>query len=81
MPPAPCFLIEPLDPARHRREAFDWGVEALNDDLATRARIGRPADGRRPGAGGGGRARGVLLGPRRRTQIKGWIEWGQEEGK
>src|SRR5437879_5990290 len=32
------FLIEPLNPARHHREAFDCGVEALNDFLRTRAR-------------------------------------------
>lgn len=32
------FIIEPLDPARHRREEFDCGVAALNDYLKTRAR-------------------------------------------
>ena len=32
------FLIEPLDAARHRRDAFDCGVKALNDFLCTRAR-------------------------------------------
>lgn len=32
------FLIEPLDPARHRRDEFDCGVPALNDYLKTRAR-------------------------------------------
>lgn len=31
------FLIEPLDPARHRREAFDCGVEVLNRYLRERA--------------------------------------------
>lgn len=33
----PDFIVEPLDPAKHRREAFDCGVEALNDYLRTRA--------------------------------------------
>ena len=32
------FLIEPLDPATHRREAFDCGVAPLNEFLRTRAR-------------------------------------------
>jgi predicted N-acetyltransferase YhbS len=32
------FTIEPLDPARHRRDEFDCGVTALNDYLKTRAR-------------------------------------------
>lgn len=32
------FIIEPLDPARHRRDEFDCGVTALNDFLRTRAR-------------------------------------------
>ena len=32
------FIIEPLDPSKHCREAFDCGVEALNDFLRTRAR-------------------------------------------
>ena len=32
------FVIEPLDPAKHRREAFDCGVVALNEFLRTRAR-------------------------------------------
>jgi ribosomal protein S18 acetylase RimI-like enzyme len=34
----PRFIIEPLDPAKHRREEFDCGVPALNDYLKTRAR-------------------------------------------
>src|SRR5882757_992746 len=34
----PRFFIEPLDPAKHRREAFDCGVVALNEFLRTRAR-------------------------------------------
>src|SRR4051812_44465538 len=39
MPPAPPkFIIEPLNPATHRRESFDCGVEALNGYLRTRAR-------------------------------------------
>ncbi len=38
MPDTTLFLIEPLDPAKHRREEFDCGVEALNDYLKTRAR-------------------------------------------
>ena len=32
------FFIEPLDPAKHRREEFDCGVPAFNDYLKTRAR-------------------------------------------
>lgn len=32
------FIIEPLSPAKHRREDFDCGVAALNDFLRTRAR-------------------------------------------
>lgn len=32
------FIIEPLDPAKHRREAFDCGVAPLNEFLRTRAR-------------------------------------------
>lgn len=32
------FLIEPLNPAKHRREDFDCGVAALDDYLKTRAR-------------------------------------------
>src|SRR6266568_2678554 len=32
------FIVEPLDPAKHKREAFDCGVAALNDFLRTRAR-------------------------------------------
>jgi predicted GNAT family N-acyltransferase len=32
------FIIEPLDPAKHRRDEFDCGVPALNDYLKTRAR-------------------------------------------
>ena len=39
MPSDPTrFLIEPLDPAKHRREAFDCGVGPLNEFLRTRAR-------------------------------------------
>jgi len=38
------FIIEPLDPAKHRREAFDCGVAALNDFLRTRARREMEAD-------------------------------------
>jgi GNAT superfamily N-acetyltransferase len=34
----PRFFIEPLDPAIHRREAFDCGVMPLNEFLRTRAR-------------------------------------------
>ena len=32
------YLIKPLDPSKHRREEFDWGVGALNDYLKKRAR-------------------------------------------
>jgi predicted N-acetyltransferase YhbS len=32
------FIIEPLNPAKHRREEFDCGVPVLNDFLRTRAR-------------------------------------------
>lgn len=32
------FIVEALDPAKHRREEFDCGVKALNDFLRTRAR-------------------------------------------
>jgi GNAT superfamily N-acetyltransferase len=32
------YLIEPLNPSRHRREEFDCGVDALNDYLKKRAR-------------------------------------------
>ena len=32
------FIIEPLEPAKHRRDGFDCGVPALNDYLKTRAR-------------------------------------------
>lgn len=32
------FIVEPLDPAKHRREQFDCGVNALNDFLRQRAR-------------------------------------------
>ncbi len=32
------FTVEPLDPAKHRREEFDCGVAALNDFLKNRAR-------------------------------------------
>jgi len=38
------FVIEPLDPTRHRRESFDCGVAALNDFLRTRARKEMEAD-------------------------------------
>jgi len=38
MPSNLSFVVEPLDPAKHRREAFDCGVVALNDFLRTRAR-------------------------------------------
>jgi len=31
------FIVEPLDPAKHCREAFDCGVEVLNDYLRKRA--------------------------------------------
>lgn len=32
------FLVEPFDPSKHRREAFDCGVAALNEFLKNRAR-------------------------------------------
>lgn len=32
------YIVEPLDPSKHRREEFDCGVEALNEFLRTRAR-------------------------------------------
>jgi predicted GNAT family N-acyltransferase len=32
------FIVEPLNPAKHRREEFDCGVAALNDFLQLRAR-------------------------------------------
>ncbi len=32
------FLIDPLNPAKHRREDFDCGMAALDDYLKTRAR-------------------------------------------
>ncbi len=35
--PAAHYLIEPLDAAKHRREAFDCGVEPLNRYLRERA--------------------------------------------
>lgn len=35
---SPPFIIEPLDPAKHRRDAFDCGVPVLNEYLKTRAR-------------------------------------------
>ncbi len=38
MPVELRFLIEPLDPAKHRREEFDCGVAVLNDFLRLRAR-------------------------------------------
>jgi hypothetical protein len=38
MPACHHFIIEPLDPAKHRREEFDCGVPVLNDYLNTRAR-------------------------------------------
>lgn len=38
MSPPPHFIIEPLDPAKHRRDEFDCGVVALNDFLKNRAR-------------------------------------------
>lgn len=33
-----AFIIEPLNPAKHRREEFDCGERALNDFLRLRAR-------------------------------------------
>jgi GNAT superfamily N-acetyltransferase len=44
MSSAPSFIIEPLDAAKHRRDAFDCGVAALNDFLRTRARKEMEAD-------------------------------------
>lgn len=38
MPHPQKYLIEPLDPLKHRREEFDCGVEVLNDYLKRRAR-------------------------------------------
>ena len=38
MSAAAQFIVEALDPAKHRREAFECGVKALNDYLQTRAR-------------------------------------------
>ncbi|HWX20848.1 MAG TPA: GNAT family N-acetyltransferase [Candidatus Binatia bacterium] len=38
MSAAAQFIIEALDPAKHRRDVFDCGVEPLNDYLRTRAR-------------------------------------------
>jgi len=32
------YLIEPLDPSKHRREEFDCGVDALDDYLKKRSR-------------------------------------------
>ncbi len=32
------FIVEPLDPSKHDREAFDCGVETLNEFLRSRAR-------------------------------------------
>lgn len=32
------FLVEALDPAKHRREGFDCGAQALNEFLRTQAR-------------------------------------------
>ena len=37
-PPSSRYIIEPLNPAKHRRDEFDCGVAALNDFLRTRAR-------------------------------------------
>lgn len=36
--PGDSFIIEPLNPAKHRRDEFDCGVAVLNDFLHTRAR-------------------------------------------
>lgn len=33
-----AFIVEPLNPAKHRREEFDCGVAAMNDFLWLRAR-------------------------------------------
>ncbi|MSU51116.1 MAG: GNAT family N-acetyltransferase [Opitutus sp.] len=38
MPAASEFIVEPLDPVKHRRETFDCGVKALSDFLRARAR-------------------------------------------
>jgi ribosomal protein S18 acetylase RimI-like enzyme len=38
MPDSQRYVIEPLDPSKHRREGFDCGVKALNDYLKKRAR-------------------------------------------
>jgi len=32
------YIIEPFNPAKHRRVEFDCGVAVLNDFLRTRAR-------------------------------------------
>jgi len=34
---SPSYIIEPLDPMKHDRQAFDCGVAALNDYLRERA--------------------------------------------
>jgi len=44
MPSGTAFIIEPLDPAKHRRESFKCEVEALNDFLQKRARKEMEAD-------------------------------------
>lgn len=38
MPTPRKYLIEPLNPSKHRREEFDCGVDALNEYLKKRAR-------------------------------------------
>ena len=38
MPNSSHYVIEPLDPSKHRREEFDCGVDALNEYLKKRAR-------------------------------------------
>ncbi|MEQ1854289.1 MAG: GNAT family N-acetyltransferase [Chthoniobacteraceae bacterium] len=38
MPTDAQYIVEPLNAAKHRRDAFDCGAEALNDFLRTRAR-------------------------------------------
>jgi hypothetical protein len=38
MNPDDRFLVEPLDPAKHRRDEFDCGVAPLDDFLRLRAR-------------------------------------------
>lgn len=38
MTPPQKYLIEPLNPSKHRREEFDCGVDSLNDYLKKRAR-------------------------------------------